>query len=204
MSIDPCDFNSDVYQSPIALTNNDSIFNSRSKLKPIKGRIISHYNPDLKQWDVLNDINTSNNELDYRLTEFHFHHPGEHIINDARYPLEIHFVFEDHKDFSVLVIGYPIKLQNKSSEIFVRIIKDKPFAFPSSIRSDCKKEASLGSYYSYPGSLTTQPFDFNVSWILMSKPLNITENDLNIIAQKSKPPRELHPRAGRDVVYAIK
>lgn len=190
--MDPCDFTSDVYQSPIALTNRiPSVFHSESNLHHIKENIISHYDPNLKQWNVLNQINTSNNELHYKLSEFHLHQPGEHVINDKHYPLEIHFVFEDLDDFSILVIGYVFKLASKSSKLISRIIKDKPFSFPK-----------LSSYYSYPGSLTTQPFDFNVSWIVMSQPLSVTEKDLEILATRSKNARRIHPRNGRDIVYA--
>jgi carbonic anhydrase len=180
-----------VYQSPIALSHKcKTIFTSDPQLKQICSKVFGIFDPETKNWNVSNIVETSNNDLHYRLKEFHFHIAGEHTINDKKYASEIHFVFVNAENTSILVIGYVIELHKKSSKVIEKIIRDIPFSFPK-----------IRPYYTYPGSLTTPPFNVNVNWIVVSKPLSITEANLEALLGLAKGERPLQPRNGRDIIY---
>lgn len=43
---------------------------------------------------VLTNGTLTTKQGSYKLSQFHFHTPSEHRINDEYYPMEVHFVFE--------------------------------------------------------------------------------------------------------------
>lgn len=220
-----------VYQSPIALSSESTccnlqssykrcnkIFKSKSlfvePLEPIKD-----YKYDIKQvqWQVNNKVVILNNQEVYTMVEFHFHQPGEHVINQKKYPMELHLVFLDKKD-NIYVVGFPIKKVSKkffkklllkesdnvgnktlseeskstiTDPVITRIINGQPFEVPKLVK-----------YFSYPGSLTTPPFTKTVTWNVSKQPLNISKQDLKLLKPMSKGARPIQPRSGRDIVYA--
>jgi len=44
-----------------------------------------------------------------------------------------------------------------------------------------KKTALKQHYYTYPGSLTTEPFTECVIWIIFTKPIDISRNQVRLI-----------------------
>lgn len=182
------------YQSPIKLeTENQTVFHAKGNIKPSFHKIKSRYNKEKHQWDVLNRVELINNDKKYYLDEFHFHYPGEHIINDEKFPLEVHFVYEnvDNKCVTILVVAFVIDISDKTSKALDKIIKKEKFSLPK-----------IGNYFTYPGSLTTSPFDTSVNWNVSERKLYITEKNLKKLVKKSKARRRIKPRQGRNIVYA--
>lgn len=191
---DPCDCGHTIFQSPIAFNSDQpDLLLSRSNLPCIKNIVESIYNAEKLEWNVSNLIELNNNELQYRLIKYHFHLPGEHIINSHSYPLEFHLVFEGLNEV-LLVIGFVVKLNKRTSRVLRNIIKEKPWHIPK-----------FGNYFTYSGALTTMgAINFNVNWILMDKPLSITKEDLFKLENKSRTTRDIQLRNGRNIAYLSK
>lgn len=179
-----------VYQSPIALTLKQIKRTTDSSL--VYEREVSRYKFDekTKNYDVRNLVRLQNNELKYRLLQFHFHKPAEHLLLGKRYAIELHFVFEDFVGGDLLVIAFLGKLTQKScsSPLFSRIVQNKSLVIPT-----------LSQYWAYPGSLTTDNRNFNIEWVVSNQVLEITRQDLDSLRCDSKPAEHVEPREGRDI-----
>jgi carbonic anhydrase len=60
----------------------------------------------------------------YRLAQFHFHKPAEHLVDGRQAPMEVHFVFLRDRSSDVaprgpraLVLGYPVELGAEHPEL---------------------------------------------------------------------------------------
>lgn len=196
---DPCNCEnySSVYQSPIELSYNlKDILYSELNFNISETDIISKYNSNEKHWSVLNDIIIYNNDNKYKLIQYHFHLPSEHIINGERYLMELHFVFQSDMNEmkSLFVLSYIIDIsENISSNIFYNMILNQPFKLPN-----------LNCYFAYPGSLTTPPFNMNINWRMSNEPLYITLELFNSIKDKCKSARPIQKRNGRDIILVQK
>ena len=186
-----------VYQSPISLTSDKksaTFFNSSSIFSKIfQGTVINDYkfDEDQKDWNILDKIKLENNDQEYRFIQFHFHQPGEHVLNDKSYASELHLVFET-KSGHIFVLAFLIQLCKKNtSKTLRRIINNDRFSIPK-----------VGNYWSYAGSLTTPPFTNIITWNVSDTILRIKKEDLDYLKVKSKGKRPLQERSGRDIVYA--
>ncbi|KAM4688919.1 carbonic anhydrase 13-like [Discoglossus pictus] len=137
----------------------------------------------------------------YRLKQFHFHwgqsdkEGSEHIIDGIKYPAELHIVhwnaqkystFEDaveHPD-GLAVLGVFLKMgeTNPGIQIITENLdniktKEKEHRFTEfELLSLLPKDLQ---YWTYPGSLTTQPFKECVTWIILQKAITISSEQLN-------------------------
>lgn len=188
----PCSNSSidDVYQSPIMLSyNDDNILFTQSNIYTYLDEVESQYNPETKHWEVDNDVYIKNNGIQYKLIQFHMHQRCEHIINSEIFQLEIHFVFNGNNNKSILVLGFLAKI-GQTSDIIKSIIYDEPFYIPDFYK-----------YFTYPGSLTTKPFNINVNWNVIDEFLYISLDDLKLLKEKSLNYRQIYNRNGRDIMY---
>jgi len=184
-----------VYQSPIALSDGESVYYSKDDLKVPKIAITDYkYDTTKKIWNISGGVgftppSSSSLDKEYVLQQFHFHEKGEHTVNDKEYDMEWHNVFTnangDH-----FVIGYLLHQSHKSSKVIRDLLKGKPLK----LHNPC-------SYWSYPGSLTTAPFTVGVNWIISDCTISITSKDLQLLRSWSQHQRKLQKRGGRDVVH---
>ena len=110
--------------------------------------------------------------LNYNLLQFHFHTPSEHLVNDLRYPMEMHIVHQTEDQQYFLVIA--LLLQAGEEDPFIaQFLNDVPLGKKHidndqkflDINQELIPEVFL-SYYHYEGSLTTPPYSENVDWII--------------------------------------
>ena len=154
-------------QSPINIKSSKSIISSNLLIIEYLNKIIKanlkfidnnyqYFFPD-------KPIISFNNEK-FELVQLHFHNPSEHHIDNKNYQMEAHFVHKQINKDHYLVIGFLIEKGKKGP--FDDFIQAKNTGL---LKLDKKL---LGkSYYYYPGSLTTNPYSSNVSWILFDKPI---------------------------------
>lgn len=101
----------------------------------------------------------------YKLYEFHFHHPAEHLVGGTRHRMECHFVNKKENGDQLAVVGVFI-VQGKEDNIAMKPIWDAlppadteggthleivdlPYLLPKNLN---------GPLYRYNGSLTSAPF----------------------------------------------
>lgn len=185
----------DVFQSPIALADNQ-VYKSKSQLIVHERKVKRYsYNQDKLQWDVSNSkpVFLETNMSAYMLEQFHLHQKGEHTLFKKSYPIEVHFVYVNRQG-SILALGFLArKSQHHTSSFFQHLLANKPVEIPR-----------LEEYFSYSGSLTTPPFNKNVQWGVSAKVLKITQKDLQRLVSQSKGSRKLQERQGRGVISVTK
>jgi carbonic anhydrase len=121
----------------------------------------------------------------YKLVQFHFHHPSEHLIDDKASAMEIHFVHRNEAG-GLAVVGVLVK-PGKSNPAFAKIIAAMPTEGPP-----VKAPAALNplgllpkarGYYHYAGSLTTPPCSETVEWMLLRQPIEVAAGDIEAFAK---------------------
>lgn len=177
-----------IYQSPIRI-NSDDTFNLEQVLCLQGQNKKAIFDPITKNFNVQNTVLLNIRNKTYQLEQYHFHVPGEHIIDGKKYAGEIHYLFVEinsgigiQPDENLLVIG--------------RVIKDCP-----------EKEIDLEKYpvkipsqvLGYDGSLTTEgstmkDFTTPVRWAMGKHPISLSISQIEPFAKDS---REIQPLNGR-------
>lgn len=120
----------------------------------------------------------------YRLSQFHFHAPSEHVTDGTRFPLEIHFVNEDGRK-RVAVVGVMVQL-GKPNESLAPVLKSLPATeTEKSTNASPPVTVDLASVlphnhkaYVYTGSLTTPPCTEGVHWIVLTEPIQMSSDQI--------------------------
>jgi len=128
-------------------------------------------------------------EQTYPLKQFHFHHPAEHTIDDEFYEIELHLVHEDETGH-ILVVAVMIEVGEKPHKTYATLWRhlppliDEEYRF-SSLRVDPADllPADIQHFYHYTGSLTTPPCTENVTWLIMSEPVQMSQKQVDIFAE---------------------
>jgi carbonic anhydrase len=125
---------------------------------------------------------------DYRLLQFHFHTPSEHLFNHHHYPLEMHLVNQD-KDGHLLVLGVMIKRGKENAEL-AKLWSALPRNKDGEAQLDAAMAPDLGQllpskghHLFYSGSLTTPPCSEGVQWILFEQPIEMSSAQIERFRQ---------------------
>ena len=191
-----------VYQSPICLSSNDHNISIEQLLRIVGENSQAEFDSETKNYYPQNEIILSTNGRRYRLHEYHFHRPGEHIIDGRKYPAEVHYLFVElfsngtirsgrrdvcggrcHTDENYFVIGRVIS----NSELPAPDLKNFPVRTPS-------------IYFEYDGSLTTPPFDTAIRWAVGKNKIHLNLNSLTEV--NSKGSRPIQNTNGRIILLA--
>ena len=134
----------------------------------------------------------------YRLVQFHFHHPSEHLIGGKGFPMEAHFVHANAAG-SLAVIG-ALMTAGRANPVFSRIVSTMPDKEGPAVKADPAINPNgllpaTRSYYRYSGSLTTPPCSETVDWLLLTDPLQVADADIARFAK-------LYPMNARPVQKA--
>jgi len=127
-------------------------------IKAVKGDIENnnvHYN-------ILNDNYLIFNNIKFKLLQYHFHNPSEHKLNDNKFPMELHMVHKSLNGEEFLVLGLFIVHGNSGPF-------DTSISLQQQVNVNINKK--INKFYYYHGSLTTDPFSENVTWILVDEPI---------------------------------
>ncbi|RYP40592.1 hypothetical protein DL767_001592 [Monosporascus sp. MG133] len=136
----------------------------------------------------------------YNLSQFHFHHPSEHMDNGVSMPMEMHMVFQSEAN-EVAVIGMYIDIEDcgaggpgsvnakkaeckqlsrraPSSLLETVFASVEEIAEPGShtttgplVMSEVVDALTAGNFQAYSGSLTTPPCTEDVSWFVSTQQL---------------------------------
>lgn len=138
----------------------------------------------------------------YRLLQFHFHTPSEHLKDGRAFPLEAHLVHVD--DYGNLaVLGIFLKEGDRTNAflkpIFDNIPKTEGEVEVAGV--DVNVSGLLPrerEYYSYAGSLTTPPCSEGVSWMVLEDAVSVSKEQIEqfraIFEGNARPDQPLNGR----------
>ncbi len=122
----------------------------------------------------------------YKLLQFHFHTPSEHLVDGKRYPLEMHLVHKGD-DGTLAVAGVMIEpgaaniaLQEIWGHLPRKAGEKKKVAGVAINARDLLPDTD--SYRHYKGSLTTPPCSEGVRWFVLDRPIEASAGQIATIA----------------------
>lgn len=142
----------------------------------------------------------------FGLVQFHFHAPSEHRVAGDGSPLEIHFVHQA-ADGERAVLGVLVE-EGRRNRAFARVAASFPAQAGDSERVDVPVDLTRllpasRRAYRYPGSLTTPPCSEGIRWMVLARPVTVSERQLDglerIVEGNARP---VQPRNGRPVVIS--
>ncbi|MFS8110286.1 carbonic anhydrase [Rhizobium jaguaris] len=123
---------------------------------------------------------------EYKLVQFHFHHPSEHQINGKTYPMEVHFVHANAAG-ALAVVGVLIE-NGRANAVFDKVVSTMPVTEGSPVKVDAEINPNgllppKLTYYRYSGSLTTPPCSEDVDWLLLTHPIQASADSVAAFAK---------------------
>jgi carbonic anhydrase len=137
----------------------------------------------------------------FRLVQFHFHHPSEHLIGGKRFAMEVHFVHANAAN-SLAVIGV-MMTPGRANAVFNKIVSTMPESEGPPVKADGAINPNgllpaTRNYYRYEGSLTTPPCSETVDWLLLTEPIQVAEADIarfgKLFAMNARPVQKINRR----------
>ncbi|MEO7560850.1 MAG: carbonic anhydrase family protein [Nitrosospira sp.] len=180
-------------QSPINITTNNTTFeknlppmlftlNSDTQLK-----VINNGSPGVEKTAArANVVDPGAGSVTvggdtYRLSQFHFHTPAEHLENGYKFPMEMHLVFADANK-NLLVVGRWVE-EGAFNKALAPIFSNLPHSVTDTLTVDHFNLNALIpdnlNSFRYDGSLTTPPFSEGVKWIDLAQPLDMSAEQIN-------------------------
>jgi carbonic anhydrase len=141
----------------------------------------------------------------YELIQFHFHRPSEEVIDGKRFPMDAHLVHRDAQGH-LAVVAIPLTLGSANALIETLWRNLPPEKGKTKINIAAKLNVSellpptLG-YFAYTGSLTTPPCSEGVRWLILKKPMAISDRQVRIFAARYRNnARPVQPRNERVIL----
>ncbi|MEZ5788309.1 MAG: carbonic anhydrase family protein [Xanthobacteraceae bacterium] len=141
-------------------------------------------------------------DVEYKLLQFHFHRPSEHLINGKSFPMEVHFVHQNAAG-GLAVVGV-LMATGGANAAFNKVVG----TMPKQAGSTAKADAAINpneflpptlTYYRYPGSLTTPPCSETVEWLLLTESVKVGDADIaafaGLYAMNARPAQKNNRRA---------
>ncbi|WP_319422921.1 carbonic anhydrase [Pleurocapsa sp. FMAR1] len=139
----------------------------------------------------------------YDLLQFHFHTPSEHEIEGKSAAMELHFVHKN-KAGKLAVVGVMMDAGAENpliASVWDDIPTDNKAEKGNKITLDAAKLLPKDkTFVSYSGSLTTPPCSEQVSWNILSKPIEVSSEQIETFESiYSYNARPIQPLNGRSV-----
>jgi carbonic anhydrase len=122
----------------------------------------------------------------YPVIQYHLHAPSEHVIGTETFDGELHFVHV-REDGKMAVLGVFLEGGHAANKTLQTILDNTPssgahYENPDiSINPKLLLPKNLRNFYTYGGSLTTPPCSEGILWYVASKPLEISDDQINQI-----------------------
>ena len=115
----------------------------------------------------------------HELRQFHFHHASEHLVEGARWPMELHLVHTDGKG-GLTVVGVFIGEgeANAAVEILWQALVDDPESLDHVDVDLAALLPATTKAWRYRGSLTTPPCSEGVNWIVLADTLTLSARQI--------------------------
>jgi carbonic anhydrase len=135
------------------------------------------------QADALGDESLTFKGEAYRLRQFHFHVPSEHLFNHRAYPMEMHLVNQT-VDGRLLVLGVMIEEGKENAELAhlwraMPSVEGQKAVLAGKDSPDLEKLLpGKTHHFYYTGSLTTPPCSEGVQWVLYERPIELSRQQI--------------------------
>jgi carbonic anhydrase len=139
---------------------------------------------------------------EYKLVQFHFHSPSEHMISGKHYAMEVHLVHKN--DAGQLAVVGVLMQPGKPHALLQTLVEQFPAEVNQekvvpTVRLNPKDLLpSETQYYHYDGSLTTPPCSEGVAWFVMKTPIEVSaaqvEQFTAAMHHNARPVQPLHER----------
>lgn len=123
----------------------------------------------------------------YQLWQFHFHTPSEHTYRGVHYPMELHLVHRHPITHALVVVGIWIKSGAKQPELDIlsQYLPQQP-----GDRVKAAEQVNPANLLPvnhrvvrYIGSLTTPPCSEGITWLVMTTPIEASEQQIETFHQ---------------------
>ena len=141
----------------------------------------------------------------FALKQFHFHTPSENTINGKHAPLEAHFVHLNKAgDIAVVAMLFEPGASDRTLAALIQSLpteSGQSNKLASNALKNMEGEFKSSDYFRFNGSLTTPPCTEGVRWIVMRKPMSISDSQLLAFQKALKQPnnRPVQPLNARIV-----
>jgi len=127
----------------------------------------------------------------YDLLQFHFHAPSEHTVDGKAFPMEAHFVHKDSHG-GLAVIGVMIEEGAANAALAESWAHLPAHQAAETTVADVSVNAGAilpldGSYHHYKGSLTTPPCSEGVRWFVLSQPISMSAEQIQMFEAAAAP-----------------
>ncbi|MEM7063873.1 MAG: carbonic anhydrase family protein [Cyanobacteria bacterium P01_B01_bin.77] len=128
---------------------------------------------------------TLDNEV-YQLLQFHFHTPSEHTYGGIHYPMELHLVHRHASTGALTVVGLWLKPGVEQSELtaLAQYLPQHPGQqiHGTAVINPANFLPQNPSLVRYIGSLTTPPCTENVTWLMMTTPIEASTDQIELFS----------------------
>ncbi|EFJ22531.1 hypothetical protein SELMODRAFT_416362 [Selaginella moellendorffii] len=118
--------------------------------------------------------------MEFRLVQFHFHHPSEHFIDGKKFELEAHLVYRAMDNSSRMAVVAQMYKKGEENSLLAQVLDMK-----NNVRTLLDlREFNLGQeYFRYIGSLTTPPCTQGVTWTILIKNKTASKQQIKDLKQ---------------------
>ena len=128
----------------------------------------------------------------FELKQFHFHTPSENTIGGKHAPLEAHFVhLNEAGEIAVVAMLFE---PGEADRTLATLIKSMPMEVGQKNKLDATSlknmdsEFTTSNYFRFNGSLTIPPCTEGVRWLVMKRPMTISNSQLEAFQKALKHP----------------
>lgn len=195
-------------QSPIHIQESNTLQGPAEAIQfsyqPSSGTVVN--NGHTIQVDVEGDNSIMVRGSNYKLLQFHFHHPSEERINHKVYSMVAHLV---HRNIEgqlavVAVLLDPGAANSLINKVWTYMPLDSgdTVRMPAGLLDLNELLPKDQRYYQFLGSLTTPPCTEGVLWLVLKQPTTVSPEQLKLFSQlyphNARPVQPLHGRPIRD------
>jgi carbonic anhydrase len=119
----------------------------------------------------------------WKLAQFHFHSPSEHMLDGKHAELELHLVHKNDRG-ALAVVGLLFK-KGKANLVLASVFDNAPAEVSKEAKTiegqtvDVGKLLPAGArYFTYEGSLTTPPCSEGVRWLVLDTMAEVSEDQI--------------------------
>jgi carbonic anhydrase len=195
-------------QSPINIEDSVTLQGPAEPLRfnyqPSSGTVVN--NGHTIQVDLYGDNAITVRGSEYKLIQFHFHHPSEERVNFKAFSMVAHLV---HKNLEgqlavVAVLLEPGVANALINKVWTYMPLDSGdrVRMPAGLLDMNELLPADQRYYQFMGSLTTPPCSENVLWMVLKQPIAVSREQIRLFSQlfpnNARPVQSVNGRAIRN------